>query len=69
MAGEHTWYLKDPYLQLYAVPQLNDGTIYQHDGTTPHFANIVRTFLDEQFPERRTEEDHRTSHGLPDHQM
>ena len=37
---------------LYAVSQLPDGTIYQQDGTPPHFANIVRRFLDEQFPAR-----------------
>ena len=36
-------------LQLYAVPQLPGGTIYQQDGAPPHFANIARTFLDEQF--------------------
>ena len=35
-------------LPLYVVPQLPDGTIYQKDGAPPHFANIVRTFLDEQ---------------------
>ena len=35
-------------LLLYAVPQLPDGTIYQQDGAPPYFANIVRTFLDEQ---------------------
>ena len=39
-------------LQLYAVPQPTDGTIYQQDGAPPHFANIVRTFLDEEFPAR-----------------
>ena len=39
-------------LQLYAVLQLRDATIYQQDGASPHFANIVRTFLDEQFPAR-----------------
>ena len=33
-------------LQLYAVPQLPDGTIYQQDGAPPHFASIVRIFLD-----------------------
>ncbi|KAJ4450340.1 hypothetical protein ANN_01760 [Periplaneta americana] len=37
-------------LQLYAVPQLPDGAIFQQDGAPPHFANMVRTFLDEQFP-------------------
>ena len=39
-------------LQLYAVPQLPHGTIYQQDGAPPHFVNIVRTFMDEQFPAR-----------------
>ena len=34
-------------LQLYAVSQLPDGTIYQQDGAPPHFANMIRTFLDE----------------------
>ena len=38
-------------LQLYGVPRLTDGTIYQ-DGGPPHFASIVRTFLVEQFPAR-----------------
>ena len=32
-----------------AVPELSDGTVYQQDGTPPHFANIVHTFLDEHF--------------------
>ena len=39
-------------LQLYAVPQLPDGTIYQEDGAPPYFGNIVRTFLHEKFPAR-----------------
>ena len=39
-------------LQLYDVPQLPDGTIDQQDGVPLHFANNVRTFLDEQFPAR-----------------
>ena len=39
-------------LQLYTVPSLPDGTIYQQDGASPHFANIVCIFLDEQFPAR-----------------
>ena len=39
-------------LQLYAVPHLPDGTIYQQDGAPPHFVNIICTFLDEQFPSR-----------------
>ena len=39
-------------LQLYAVPQLPEGTIYQQDEAPPHFANIVHTFLDEQLPAR-----------------
>ena len=39
-------------LQLYAVSQLPVGTIYQQDGAPPHFANIVRIFLEEQFPAR-----------------
>ena len=33
-------------LQLYAVPQSSDGTIYQQDGTPPYLANIIWTFLD-----------------------
>ena len=37
-------------LQLYAMPQLPDGTIYQQDGTSPQFPNIVNTVLDEHFP-------------------
>ena len=32
--------------QLYALPHLPDGTIYQQDGAPLHFANIVRTVLD-----------------------
>ena len=36
-------------LQLYAVPQLPDETIYQQDGAPPHSANVVRIFLHEQF--------------------
>ena len=40
-------------LQLYAVSQLPDGTIYQQDGAPLHFFKIVCTFLDEQFPARR----------------
>ena len=39
-------------LQLYAVPQFPEGTINHQDGVSPHFANIVRTFLEEQFPAR-----------------
>ena len=39
-------------LQLYAVPQLPDRAIFQQDGAPPHFANIIRTFLNEQFPAR-----------------
>ena len=39
-------------LQLYAVSQLPDGTIYQKAGTPPHFANVVHSFLDEQLPAR-----------------
>ena len=39
-------------LQLYAGPQLHDGTIYQQDGAPPPFANIVHTFLAKQFPAR-----------------
>ena len=39
-------------LELRAVPQHPDGTIYQQDGVPPHFDNIVRTFIDEQFPAR-----------------
>ena len=39
-------------LQLYAVSQPPDGTIYQQDVVPPHFSNIVRTFLDEQSPAR-----------------
>ena len=36
-------------LQLYTVPQLPDGTLYQQDGVLPHFSKIVCTFLTEQF--------------------
>ena len=32
----------DGYVAIVTVPELPDGTIYQQDGTTPHFANIVR---------------------------
>ena len=39
-------------LQLYAVPQLPVGTIYQQEGAPPHYANIVLTFLDGQFSAR-----------------
>ena len=39
-------------LQLYAVPELSDGTIYQQNRATSHFSNILRTLLDEQFPAR-----------------
>ena len=39
-------------LQLYAVPQLPDGTIYQQDGAPPDIANVAHTFLDEQFTAR-----------------
>ena len=37
-------------LQLYAVPQVPGGTIYQQDGAPLHLANIVRTLLSEEFP-------------------
>ncbi|KAJ4435136.1 hypothetical protein ANN_23712 [Periplaneta americana] len=37
-------------LQLYAEPYLPGGTISQHDGAPPHFANVVRTFLGEHIP-------------------
>ena len=36
-------------LQLYAVPQLPDGTLTQQNGALLHFANIVRAFVDENF--------------------
>ena len=39
-------------LQLQLLSQLSDGTIYQQAGAPPHYANIVWTFLDEQFPIR-----------------
>ena len=42
-------------LQLYAVPQIQDegeGVIFQQDGAPPHYANIVREFLDTTFPQR-----------------
>ena len=37
-------------LQLYA--QVPDETIYQRDGVSPHFADIVHTFVDELFAAR-----------------
>ncbi|PSN32505.1 hypothetical protein C0J52_21944, partial [Blattella germanica] len=40
---------------LYAVPQIQDegeGVIFQQDGAPPHYANIVREFLDTTFPQR-----------------
>ena len=36
----------------FPVVKLPDRTIYQQDGAPPHFANIVRTFLNEQFHAR-----------------
>ena len=51
MSGDLAGHVID-MLQLYAVPQLPDETIYQQDGASPLFANIVRTFLDELFPAR-----------------
>ena len=50
-------------LQLYTVLHLSDGTIYQKDGAPPHFSNIFRTFLDEQFLEDGSEEE--TPMGFP----
>ena len=34
-------------LQLCALPQLSNGTIYQQDEATPQFSITVRKFLDE----------------------
>ncbi|GBN72736.1 hypothetical protein AVEN_37053-1 [Araneus ventricosus] len=39
-------------LQLYAVPQFPEGSIFQQDGAPPHYGNIVREFLDTTFPQR-----------------
>ena len=45
---KHVGYLD--MLHLYSVPQLPDGTIYQEVGAPPHFANIIRTFLEGTIP-------------------
>ena len=37
-------------------------------GLNHTFPTIFRTFLDEQFMQDRSEEDHRSSQGLPDYQ-
>ena len=37
-------------LELYVVPQLPAGTIYQQDGAPPHYALEVRKFLNDNFP-------------------
>ena len=37
-------------LELYVVPQLPAGTIYQQDGAPPHYALEVRNFLNDNFP-------------------
>ena len=50
-------------LQLYAVPYLPGGTIYQQDGAPSHFANIMNSSLQDG-----PEEDYCTWHGLPDNQ-
>ena len=39
-------------MQLYAMPRFHDGTIYHQDGAPLNFANIVSTFLYEEFPAR-----------------
>jgi hypothetical protein len=40
-------------LELFAVPQIGgNNVIFQQDGAPPHFANIVREFLDVNFPRR-----------------
>ena len=66
MSGDLAGHVMD-MLQLYAVLQLPVGTIYQQDGTSPHFSNNVRTFLDEQFPARRIGRGSPYI-NLPDHQ-
>ena len=53
---------------VFSVPQFPDGIIFQQDGAPLYFANIVRTFFDEWSLQDESEEDHRTSHGLPNHQ-
>lgn len=32
-------------LKLYTVPQFSEGVIFQHDGASPHYANIAHEFL------------------------
>jgi hypothetical protein len=40
-------------LELFAVSQIGDNNvIFQQDGATPHFANVIREFLDVNFPRR-----------------
>ena len=37
----------------YGWPQLQRNRMYfQHDGAAPHYAVIVREWLDEKFPDR-----------------
>lgn len=38
-------------LEQYAFPLLPPGTIFQQDGAPPHYSNIVRTSLNERFPD------------------
>ena len=45
-------------LQLFLEPQLQQDSIlasvmYQQDGAPPHYANIVRDYLNDTFPKRR----------------
>lgn len=37
-------------LKLYVVQQFSAAVSFQHDGTPPHYANIIREFLDTVFP-------------------
>jgi hypothetical protein len=40
-------------LELFAVPQIGgNNVIFQQDGALPHFANVVREFLDVNFPRK-----------------
>jgi hypothetical protein len=40
-------------LELFAVPQIGgNNVIFQQDGAPPHFSNVVREFLDVNFPLR-----------------
>ena len=38
-------------LQLYAIPEIEEGAIFQQDGAPPNYANTFREFLD-TFPQR-----------------